>query len=262
MISEEPDWQVLPAKTPAKIRDLLRQCLQRDWSRRLPSIAEARSRIEQVQHGYNRWRFVAVAATAFAAFAFATALTLQRRTQLPDRSQWLQLTKFPDPVSQPALSPDGRMLAFVRSPSTFFAAGQIYVKSMPDGEPVLLTHDSLKKMSPVFSPGGQRIAYTTVDPKFNWDTWVVPVRGGEAQPWLRNASGLIWIDMNHVLFSEIKEGARMGIVMAENSRTGARDVYMPATTRGMAHRSSLARSKMGTAGGDGSRLAALPGRSG
>jgi len=82
MISEEPDWQVLPAKTPAKIRDLLRQCLQRDWSRRLPSIAEARSRIEQVQHGYNRWRFVAVAATAFAAFAFATALTLQRRTQL------------------------------------------------------------------------------------------------------------------------------------------------------------------------------------
>jgi Tol biopolymer transport system component len=236
-ISEEPNWQVLPATTPPKIRELLRQCLQRDRSRRLPNVAEARSRIEQVQHGMNRSRFVAVAATALAALALVAALTLQRPTQPPDRSRWVQLTKFPDPVSQPALSPDGRMLAFVRSPSTFFAAGQIYVKSMPDGEPAQLTHDNLKKMSPVFSPDGQRIAYTTVDPKFNWDTWVVPAGGGEPQPWLSNASGLIWIDTNRVLFSEIKAGAHMGIVAAGKSRTGAHDIYLPPTTRGMAHRS-------------------------
>jgi serine/threonine protein kinase len=234
VISEDPDWQVLPAKTPAKIRELLRQCLQKDPSRRLLNIAEARNTIEQVRHGVNGWRFVAVAATALAIVA---ALTLQKPTEPPNRSQWLQLTKFPDPVSQPALSPDGRMLAFVRSPSTFFAVGQIYIKSMPDGVPIQLTHDNLRKMSPVFSPDGKRIAYTTVDPKFNWDTWVVPVRGGEAQPWLRNASGLIWIDTSRVLFSEIKEGAHMGIVAAGMSRTGAHDIYLPPTTRGMAHRS-------------------------
>ena len=65
--------------------------------------------------------------------------------------------------------------------STFFAAGQIYVKILPDGEPVQLTHDNLTKMSPAFSPDGARIAYTTVDPQFNWDTWVVPALGGEPQ---------------------------------------------------------------------------------
>ena len=56
---------------------------------------------------------------------------------------------------------------------------------LPDGEPVQLTHDSLKKMSPVFSPDGTRIAYTTVDGQCNWDTWVVPAQGGEPQLWLQ-----------------------------------------------------------------------------
>jgi hypothetical protein len=45
-------------------------------------------------------------------------------------------------------------------------------------------------MGPAFSPDGVRIAYTVADPKFHWDTWVVPTLGGEPQPWLRNASGL------------------------------------------------------------------------
>ena len=35
VLEREPDWQALPAKTPAKIRELLRQCLQKDADRRL-----------------------------------------------------------------------------------------------------------------------------------------------------------------------------------------------------------------------------------
>jgi len=33
-------------------------------------------------------------------------------------------------------------------------------------------------MSPVFSPDGSQIAYTTVGGRFEWDTWTVPVLGG------------------------------------------------------------------------------------
>ena len=113
------------------------------------------------------------------------------------------------------------MLAFIRGSSTFFGPGQVYVKILPDGEPVQLTHDGFAKMSPVFSPDGSRIAYTTVDPEFGWDTWVVPTLGGEPQRWLRNASGLIWTGPRQVLFSEIKKGPHMGIVAAEESRIGA-----------------------------------------
>src|SRR5262249_13157368 len=80
----------------------------------------------------------------------------------PKHNQWVQLTNLPDSVIQPALSPDGRMLTFVRGPDTFYTPGQVYIKMLPDGEPVQITRDAYLKMSPVFSPDGSRIAYTTV----------------------------------------------------------------------------------------------------
>jgi Tol biopolymer transport system component len=129
------------------------------------------------------------------------------------------------------------MLAFVRGNYTFFGPGQVYIKMLPDGQPVQLTHDGLDKMSPVFSPDAARIAYTTVDPQLGWDTWVVPTLGGEPQPWLRNASGLVWTGPQQVMFSKIRKSPHMGIVTAEESRVGERDVYVPAEEPGMAHRS-------------------------
>ena len=119
------------------------------------------------------WRMVTViAALAVAMLAIGVVVRWQSPTRPPDRSQWVQLTKLPDSVTQPALSPDGRMLAFIRGSSTFFGPGQVYVKLLPDGEPVQLTHDNVLKMSPTFSPDGSRVAYTTVNPQFHRDTWV------------------------------------------------------------------------------------------
>jgi Tol biopolymer transport system component len=239
VLEREPDWQALPAKTPAPVRELLRWCLQKDAGSRLPNIADARRTIEEAQRGWDRWRVVAVAATGLALLAIGAALWLRGPSRAADRSQWVPLTQFPDSVVQPALSSDGRMLAFIRSYSTFLGPGQVYVKILPDGEPAQLTHDSLFKMSPTFSPDGSRIAYTTVDPQFHWDTWVVPTVGGEPQPLLRNASGLVWTGPGQVLFSEIKMGDHMGIVAAEESRIGARDIYLPEYEPAMAHRSYL-----------------------
>src|SRR5262245_52608498 len=106
-----------------------------------------------------------------------------------------------------------------------------------DGEPVQLTRDDLQKMSPVFSPDGSKIAYTTVaGPR--WDTWAVPVISGQTQLWLPNASGLVWLGRDKILFSEIKDNdIHMPIVTSEESRAGQRDIYVPASKRGMAHRS-------------------------
>ncbi|HTG62435.1 MAG TPA: protein kinase [Terriglobia bacterium] len=159
-----------------------------------------------------------------------------RKPRVAAPSEWAQLTNFTDSVTSPALSPDGRMLTFLRGESTFVGPGQVYVKLLPDGEPVELTHDTLVKMSPIFSPDGSRIAYTVLP---SWDTWVVPVLGGEPHLMLPNASGLSWIDGRHVLFSEIKEGAHMAVVTATESRTEPRDIYVPPRERGMAHRSYL-----------------------
>jgi Tol biopolymer transport system component len=131
------------------------------------------------------------------------------------------------------------MVTFIRGESTFFGPGQIYVKILPDGEPVQVTHDNLEKMSPAFSPDGSRIAYTTVDPGFHWDTWVVPVLGGEPQLLLKNASGLVWTGPRQLLFSEMRMGVHMAVVAAEESRIGQHNVYVPPEEPRMAHRSYL-----------------------
>jgi len=153
-------------------------------------------------------------------------------------NQWAQLTRLTDAVSQPSLSSDGRMLTFVRGPGAFLGGGEIYVKMLPDGEAVQLTHDRSRKMSPVFSPDNSKIAYTTGDGVGKWDTWIVPVNGGPPRLWLPNASGLVWLDKHRILFSEIKNGdIQMALVTAEESRAGARNVYVPVGDRDMAHRS-------------------------
>jgi eukaryotic-like serine/threonine-protein kinase len=44
--SEDPDWKRLPSETPAAVRSLLEDCLQKDRNRRVRDISEARRRIE------------------------------------------------------------------------------------------------------------------------------------------------------------------------------------------------------------------------
>ena len=180
------------------------------------------------------WGFMAAGVLAIA----VGAAMWDRFARQPEPPKWVQLTNLPDSVSQPALSPDGRMLTFIRGPSPFITSGQIYVKMLPDGEPKQLTRDELRKMSPVFSPDGSRIVYTVRDPQARWDSWIVPVLGGEPRLWISNASGLTWIDKGKLLFSEKRNnGAHMKIVTAGESREGAADVYLPAHEMGMAHRS-------------------------
>ncbi|PYU35025.1 MAG: hypothetical protein DMG31_04775 [Acidobacteria bacterium] len=48
VLEREPDWQALPPSTSAKIRDLLRRCLQKDPQRRLRDIGDVRIEIEEV----------------------------------------------------------------------------------------------------------------------------------------------------------------------------------------------------------------------
>jgi eukaryotic-like serine/threonine-protein kinase len=150
-----------------------------------------------------------------------------------------QITAFSENVTQPSLSADGRMVTFIGGGSDFVGSGQIFVKLLPNGDSVQLTHDSYPKATPAFSPDGNRIAYTVLTENMSWDTWTVPVLGGEPHLWLPNASGLTWTGPGRVLFSEIKSGIHMAIVSATESRTESHDIYVPPDIRGMAHRSYM-----------------------
>ena len=186
------------------------------------------------------WKVYSAVAAATVLLAIGIAAYFLHRSSPahpPTSSAWEQLTFFTDSAVYPALSSDGRMLAFIRGENSFFGPGDVFVKMLPSGEPVQLTHDSKMKLSPSFSPDNSRIAYSVVGP---WDSYEVPVLGGEPRLLLPNSSSVTWIESGkRLLFSEIKEGLHMAIVTTDEDRGHSQDVYVPAGNRSMAHHSYL-----------------------
>ena len=153
-------------------------------------------------------------------------------------SEYVQLTNFNDYATAPALSKDGRMVAFFRGGGTFLGTGQVYVKLLPDGESKQLTDDPNAKYDPVFTPDGSRVAYTAQIAKARtWETWTVPVLGGPSTRLMPNAAGLSWIGIDRIVFSEVMPGTvkHMGIKTARENRLDEREVYFPNHEGGMAH---------------------------
>jgi DNA-binding winged helix-turn-helix (wHTH) protein/Tol biopolymer transport system component len=180
-----------------------------------------------------------VAAVVVLSAALAGGLFLRRLpANSPASKEWEQLTFFTDSAVYPALSPDGRMLAFIRGSDSFMGSGQIYVKLLSGGEPVQLTNDSRTKLAPTFSPDSSSIAYSVTEP---WDTWEVPVLGGEPHMLMPNSSSLTWIEQGkRLLFSEFREGLHLVVVTTDEGRGSSRgDVYVPSGMRSMAHHSYL-----------------------
>jgi DNA-binding winged helix-turn-helix (wHTH) protein/Tol biopolymer transport system component len=158
-----------------------------------------------------------------------------RRSTTNERVIYTQITSFTDSAVGPALSPDGRMVAFYRSDVSFLTADQIYVKLLPNGEPVQLTHDPRLKYNLAFSPDGSRIAYTVLEDQLGWNSYTISSLGGDSRLLLPNAAGLTWLDDHRLLFSEIKMVPHMGIVTATENRSERREIYFPTHHRAMAH---------------------------
>ena len=205
-----------------------------------PVLASPPGRLYRTRKFLRRHRLAFFGATAGLALIVLSGVTVWSLLHRAapghgaTNKEWEQLTFFRDSVVYPALSPDGRMLAFIRGDNSFlplgelnslFSRGEIYVKLLPGGEPVQLTHDSKTKLAPSFSPDNSRLAYGVVEP---FDTWEVPVLGGEPHVLLPNSSSLTWIEAGkRLLFSEIKEGLHLVVVTTDEGRGNSRDVYLP-----------------------------------
>src|SRR5262245_39858140 len=131
VLQREPDWTLLPANVPSRIRELLRLCLQKDIRKRRSDAADVRIDIEQALNGptdsvgvpaasRTRDRFWMSLAAAFliAMLGLAIPAVLYfRSTPSPDAREIRTEINTPassDPYSF-AISPDGRQLAFVAS---------------------------------------------------------------------------------------------------------------------------------------------------
>lgn len=180
-------------------------------------------------------RFVWLAIVCVALLAI-TATAVYWLRHLSHRGvEYTQLTDFADSASAPVLSPDGRMLAFFRGSKGFLTSDQLYVKMLPNGQAKRLTNDPRWKYGPAFSPDGSQIVYSVVSEK-QFETWTVPVLGGEPHLFLKNAAGLSWLGQDEILFSRVTNAVlHMGIVRGTLASGNFRQLYFPAHTRAMAH---------------------------
>lgn len=241
----------LSRNIPEPLRTLVMKALKKNPAERYSSMRElvAALRAAQRQSGASaavpktkpRAWLAAAGLAAIAVAATGAALFWSRKPATQQQPEYIRLTNLTDSAVTPTLSPDGKMLAFIRGESTLDGPGEVYVRMLPDGDPVQLTHDGGAKMAPVsFSPDGSRIAYSLG----MRDTWSVPVLGGEPTPMLAGVEGLTWTHSDtrpyRVLYSShTGEGIHMGIFTGTESRSEQRTVYMPASVDGMAHRSFL-----------------------
>jgi eukaryotic-like serine/threonine-protein kinase len=251
----------LPEEIPLPLRMVVEKALEKDPETRFQSMRDVVVDLRRVARqgaevgagstaraGSTRARRLrpsVVALVVALALAIAVVVSLFRQPGAPPRVEYTQLTNFADSVVSPALSPDGRMLSFIRSEETFWGCGEVYIKLLPDGEPVPLTRDGHRKVGPaVFSPDGANTAYTVVVDDRQWDTWASPVLGGQPRRILANATALTWIATGAgppgVLFAEwTNEPPRMALFTSTERRVDPRRVYLPADVNGMVHRAYL-----------------------
>ncbi|MFZ3216121.1 MAG: protein kinase [Candidatus Acidiferrales bacterium] len=185
IIKDSPDWTQLPAATPARIRGLLRRCLQKDPRQRLQAIGEARIAIEEALSGAGQ-EAAAVSAVAVAAppsvaplwkrlapWALAAvlgaglvaSLIALRQPASPSAARLVQLSLGMPPGQQfvtengpaVAISPDGSRVAYVIRDRDS-GVGRLYMREMDQGNALLLDGAGFAA-DPFFSPDSQWIGF-------------------------------------------------------------------------------------------------------
>ena len=176
-LEHEPDWTALPPDTPLGVRRLLRRCLEKDPVRRLRDIADARIELEEDFNGANnavavapasnwtarRWRWsIAGASLVLVSVAVMLALFALRDSAVEDQeavpplfSRVVRLTSGPAREMGPAISPDGKWVAYVSNAS---GKPDVWIKFVAGGDAANLTASAGLDISATTGIGGLEIS--------------------------------------------------------------------------------------------------------
>ena len=141
-------------------------------------ITEGRRR-----HPAARWWLLLAAVCLTVAFVWALKFYDSSARQPPWKL--IRLTADPGISDDPALSPDGRLVAYSSDPSvvadrTLLAGGlDLYVKHVAGGSPIRLTFDGAGNRMPDFSPDGSRIVFRSN--RDGGGIYEMPALGGDAR---------------------------------------------------------------------------------
>jgi eukaryotic-like serine/threonine-protein kinase len=168
ILETEPDWSLLPAATPASIRQLLRLCLRKDPDRRLrridPILLDAADELAAGTVPQSRRMLAVWIALGLAAGALA-GWVLAKRSNVPAAPAPLVRVTLPIPAviaagafARPvvAVAPDGSAVVFVNQvPGD---PPRLFVRRLNGRESVALAGTE-GASSPFFSPDGRDVAF-------------------------------------------------------------------------------------------------------
>jgi serine/threonine protein kinase len=154
ILEREPEWEALPSRTPPRIRDLLKRCMEKDARQRLRDIGDARIEIDNViatkssspeamaassrRSRSTSLRWFGVVALFFAAVASTYFLTAELKPAPgapPVRFEVSEKpgTRMDADAAQFALSPDGRAVAFAAGDS--LGTRKLWIRRMDELDP-------------------------------------------------------------------------------------------------------------------------------
>jgi serine/threonine protein kinase/Tol biopolymer transport system component len=184
-LSNEP--AELPASVPPLLSRIVRRCLEKDPARRFQSAADLEFALETsgdwttppAVAAFRGHRYKSSIVLASAALLAAGAFWLGSIHPAPSTENYTlrQITFDRGLTADPAISPDGRFVAFA---SDRAGGGNldIWTKQIDGGDPVPLTHDPANEYDPAFSPDGARIAFTSE--RDGGGIYTLPAFGGES----------------------------------------------------------------------------------
>jgi serine/threonine protein kinase len=231
VVRADPDLTAVEGTAPRQIRWLLRRCLDKDPTRRLRDIGEARVLLDDAARGGpeveeeatvpaptasgdSSWLKTAALVLVVGALAFF--LGRQLTSPAPDTSATgldttlmvRKLTFLPGLENEPSVSPDSNYVAYVSN-----EAGNLDIVVLPlsGGSHTPIVTDPADDAQPAWSPDGTQIAFasardhggrlsvmTGVGPltqfifSNNSDIFVAPAFGGPAAKLIDNASHPAW----------------------------------------------------------------------
>ncbi|HEV2197050.1 MAG TPA: LpqB family beta-propeller domain-containing protein [Candidatus Acidoferrum sp.] len=209
-----------PAPLPSKLSILpaldriARRCLEKSPAERFQSARDLAFQLDSLvsniesgsdaavrEIGPEHWRIPArvLSRIAIPAMILAAAVLAwwfrgwQLRTARPPEVAFERLTDFLGMEENPAISPDGKSVAFV-SDST--GSRQIWIRLLAGGVPFQLTHDAGDHLSPRWSPDSASLFYYTppADGSHEAVVWEISALGGTSR---RLTGSLSEVDPSH-----------------------------------------------------------------